>query len=148
MRLAYIKSSISNPSYFTVLVRGVPWSEEEAYSEMVAKFFTDYYASSYLSHQIVYRSGVVQKLVTDAEKVYRMLKPGQHGASLLRCGICGGKSASFKVLSTDSEILGMCSCISIFFRTRYAALIASQGIKSPNPMLWVTDLAPEPRDMY
>ncbi|CAH9053569.1 unnamed protein product [Cuscuta europaea] len=161
MRLAYIKSSISNPSYFTVLVRGVPWSEQEAYSEMVAKFFTDYYASSYLSHQIVYRSGVVQKLVTDAEKVYRMLKPGQHGSSLLRCGICGGKSASFKVLSTDSEIDKErrdlngpnlrdqeCAAALVFFRTRYAALVASQGIKSPNPMLWVTDLAPEPRDMY
>nr|GMD93890.1 CSC1-like protein RXW8 [Ipomoea batatas] len=163
MRLAYISSSVSNPSYFTVLVRGVPWSEEEAYSELVAKFFTSYYSSSYLSHQIIYRSGVVQKLVTDAEKFYRMLKstPQRHGR-LLRCGICGGTSASFRILTSDSSSESdqessdfvshfrdqECAAALVFFRTRYAASVASQGIKSPNPMLWVTDLAPEPRDMY
>ncbi|XP_019174881.1 PREDICTED: CSC1-like protein RXW8 isoform X2 [Ipomoea nil] len=162
MRLAYISSSVSNPCYFTVLVRGIPRSEEESYSELVAKFFTSYYASSYLTHQIIYRSGVVQRLVTDAEKFYRMLKstPQRHG-SLLRCGICGGTSASFRILTSDCSESDQestdlfsdfrdqeCAAALVFFRTRYAASVASQGIKSPNPMLWVTDLAPEPRDMY
>ncbi|KAK6940326.1 CSC1/OSCA1-like, 7TM region [Dillenia turbinata] len=30
--------------------------------------------------------------------------------------------------------------------TRYAALVASEVLQSSNPMLWVTDLAPEPHD--
>ncbi|KAK8444271.1 hypothetical protein SEVIR_9G108400v4 [Setaria viridis] len=36
----------------------------------------------------------------------------------------------------------------VFFKTRYAAVVASQVLQSSNPMLWVTDLAPEPRDVY
>lgn len=41
-----------------------------------------------------------------------------------------------------------CAAALVFFKTRYAALVASQGLQSPNPMLWATDLAPEPEDMY
>lgn len=36
----------------------------------------------------------------------------------------------------------------VFFRNRYAALVASQGLQTSNPMSWVTDLAPEPDDLY
>lgn len=36
----------------------------------------------------------------------------------------------------------------VFFKTRYAAIVASQVLQSSNPMLWVTNLAPEPRDVY
>lgn len=36
----------------------------------------------------------------------------------------------------------------VFFRTRYAALVASEPLQSPNPMSWVTDSAPEPSDIF
>jgi calcium permeable stress-gated cation channel len=36
----------------------------------------------------------------------------------------------------------------VFFKTRYAAIVASEILQSSNPMLWVTNLAPEPRDLY
>ncbi|KAL0352230.1 UNVERIFIED_CONTAM: CSC1-like protein RXW8 [Sesamum calycinum] len=63
IRLAHIAASVSHPSYFTVIVRGIPWVQDESYSDTVAKFFTDFYASSYLSHQMVYQTGAVQKLM-------------------------------------------------------------------------------------
>lgn len=63
MRLAHFTRSPSNLSHFTVLVRAIPWSSGESYSDVVTKFFSHYYASSYLSHQMVYRSDTVQKLV-------------------------------------------------------------------------------------
>ncbi|CAA2989577.1 CSC1 RXW8 [Olea europaea subsp. europaea] len=165
MRLAYITASHSHPSHFTVLVRAIPWSQEESYGVKVAKFFTDYYSSSYLSHQMIYHSGAVQKLMTDAEKIYNMLKSNsmdQHyGSRLLRCGFCGGTSTSFKILSPEPENGRTTSCLDspdlrekecgvalVFFRTRYAALVASEGLQQPNPMSWVTDLAPEPSDIY
>ncbi|CAH9076968.1 unnamed protein product [Cuscuta epithymum] len=164
MRLTYIASSVSNPSYFAILVRGIPRSQDESYSSYVTKFFTNYYAPSYLSHQILYRSGAVKKMMTDAEKLYKMLKSSakdqQCDSNLFRCGFCG-TSSSFKMLSTDPEIQKgtsgfgdsewrnkECAAALVFFKTRYAALVASQGIQSPNPMLWVTDRAPEPQDMY
>ena len=63
MRLAYLTKSPPNPSHFAILVRGIPWSLEESYSDAVKNFFTNYHASSYLSHQMVYRSGTVQKIM-------------------------------------------------------------------------------------
>ncbi|KAK6938010.1 CSC1/OSCA1-like, 7TM region [Dillenia turbinata] len=61
MRLAHISQSA--PSHFTVLVRSIPWSCEESYSNSVEKFFMEYHASSYLSHQLIYRHSKVQKLM-------------------------------------------------------------------------------------
>ncbi|XP_015073017.1 CSC1-like protein RXW8 isoform X2 [Solanum pennellii] len=164
MRLAYFTSSMSNPSYFTVLVRAIPWSREESYSGTVARFFTNYYASSFLSHQIVYRSGSVQKLVTDAGKVCKMLKLTPRelhiGSNSMRCGLCG-TTTPFSMLPMDadddqgrSDFGGSdlrkkeSAAALVFFRTRYAALVASQSLQSRNPMSWVTNLSPEPGDMY
>ncbi|XP_009619283.1 hyperosmolality-gated Ca2+ permeable channel 2.1-like [Nicotiana tabacum] len=164
MRLAYFTSSVSNPSYFTVLVRAIPWSREESYSGTVTRFFTNFYASSYLSHQIVYRSGSVQKLVTDAGKMCKMLKLTPRelhcGSSSMRCGLCG-TTASFTMLPMEAETdkgrsdfdgsdlrKKESAAALVFFRNRYAALVASQGLQSRNPMSWVTDLSPEPDDMY
>ncbi|KAF3644011.1 CSC1-like protein RXW8 [Capsicum annuum] len=192
MRLAYFTSSVSNPSYFTVLVRAIPWSREESYSGTVTRFFSNFYASSFLSHQIVYRSGSVQKLVTDAGKMCKILKLTPRelhiGSHSMRCGLCGTTS-SFNVLPMDEEgdkgrsdfggadlrkkckfggcdtgvasvlenlsnIASQFSCCLecaaalVFFRNRYAALVASQSLQSRNPMTWVTNLSPEPGDMY
>lgn len=63
MRLIHLTESPPNPSHFTVLVRAIPWSPEESYSNLVEKFFMNYHASSYLSHKMVHRSGTVQKLM-------------------------------------------------------------------------------------
>lgn len=164
MRLAYFTSSVSNASYFTVLVRAIPWSREESYSRTVTRFFTNFYASSYLSHQIIYRSGHVQKLVTDAGKMCKMLKLTPRelhiGTHSMRCGLCGTK-ASFSMLPMDAEgdkgrsdfggsdlRKKESAAALVFFKNRYAALVASQSLQSRNPMSWVTNLSPEPDDMY
>ncbi|XP_057973970.1 CSC1-like protein RXW8 isoform X2 [Malania oleifera] len=167
MRLAYIAGSPPNPSHFTIAVRAIPLSEEESYSDTVRKFFLNYHASSYLSHQMIYRSGTVQKLMSDAEKMYKMLVSSPINQrctpSFVRCGLCGGAANSFKILSSEPETVKEkaefsdfdlntrdkeCAAAFVFFRTRYAALVASQVLQSSNPMLWVTDLAPEPHDVY
>ncbi|KAK3029119.1 hypothetical protein RJ639_038824 [Escallonia herrerae] len=160
MRLAHVTRSHSNPSNFTVLVRAIPRSSGESYSDLVTKFFSDYYSSSYLSHQMVYRSRTVQRLVSNAEKMYKMLKfcstQQQYGSSFIRCGLCGGTANSFKIVSRQSKNVKRsdpdlrekeCAAALVFFRTRYAAFVASQALQSSNPMLWVTDLAPEPHDL-
>ncbi|KAK6937939.1 CSC1/OSCA1-like, 7TM region [Dillenia turbinata] len=41
-----------------------------------------------------------------------------------------------------------CPAAFVFFKTRYAAVVASEILQSSNPMSWVTDLAPEPHDVY
>jgi hypothetical protein len=42
----------------------------------------------------------------------------------------------------------VCPAAFVFFKTRYAAVVASQVLQSSNPMSWVTNLAPEPHDVY
>ncbi|KAM3688139.1 hypothetical protein ACJW31_10G127700 [Castanea mollissima] len=90
MRLAYITGSSTNPSHFTVLVRAIPWSSEESYSDSVQKNFTN----DYLSHQMVHRYNRIEKPTS-------------------RC----------------------------------AATVAAQARLSSNS-LWVTNMAPEPQDVY
>ncbi|KAG5048240.1 hypothetical protein JHK85_009343 [Glycine max] len=41
-----------------------------------------------------------------------------------------------------------CAAAFVFFKSRYAALTVAQNLQTSNPMLWVTDLAPEPPDVY
>ncbi|KAF9618612.1 hypothetical protein IFM89_002307 [Coptis chinensis] len=36
----------------------------------------------------------------------------------------------------------------VSFRTRWAAAVCAQTQQSSNPTLWLTDWAPEPRDVY
>lgn len=74
MRLAHIAGSRRNPSQFTVLVRAIPLSAEESYSDTVKKYFMNYYASSYLTHQMVYRSGTIQKLMVRISFGYLFIK--------------------------------------------------------------------------
>lgn len=162
MRLAHITKSPPNPSHFTILVRSIPYLVGESYSNSVKKFFTNYYASSYLSHQIVYRCGLVQKLMVDAEKICMKIKAAPKGQSSLKpCCLCGG-STSFKVLTDEPESVkdsftysnlnlatsdNERSAAFVIFKTRYAAVVATQMLQSPNPMSWVTELAPEPHDV-
>ncbi|KAL5729015.1 CSC1-like protein rxw8 [Ranunculus cassubicifolius] len=166
MRLAHITRSGCNPSHFAILVRSIPRSEE-SYSDSVRKFFTNYHAATYLSHQMIYKCGAVQKLMNDAEKVYKKIykSPSVHQMlepCLIKCNFCGGQTNSFKKLpdlegveekpsidQVDSDKQEKeCAAAFIFFKTRYAAFVASEVLQSSNPMLWVTDMAPEPEDVY
>ncbi|KAF5746753.1 CSC1-like protein RXW8 isoform X1 [Tripterygium wilfordii] len=169
MRLGHIIGSPPKPSHFAILVRAIPWLSGESYSDTLTKFFTNYYASSYLSHQMVYRSGTVQKLMSDAEKMIKMLTADYpdhaHKPCLIPSGCCGGSVNEFKILSREETVkenvketagfadLGVasrdkeCPAAFVFFKTRYAAFLAAQVLQSSNPMLWVTELAPEKNDL-
>ncbi|QCD99072.1 glycogen debranching enzyme [Vigna unguiculata] len=166
LRLLHIVGSPPNPSHFTILVRSVPCSSEESYCETVKRFFSHYHASAYLSHQMIYKSGKVQKLKDDAEHVCKVLKNASLDKtckpSFRHC--CSAASThSFKkfAIGMDSANGGAdntdmnlettkkeCAAAFVFFKSRYAALMAAKVLQTPNPMLWVTDVAPEPHDIY
>ncbi|KAG5384521.1 hypothetical protein IGI04_035991 [Brassica rapa subsp. trilocularis] len=168
MRLGHITSSAPKPSQFTVLIRAIPWHPEQSYSDTLSKYFTNYYSSSYLSHQMVYHNGIIQRLLHDAERVCLSLKHVSPEISckpsLTPCNFCGGPTAtnSFHILSNEGDSvkgmeLGELTVTTteqerpaafVFFKTRYDALVVSEVLQSSNPMLWVSDLAPEPHDVY
>lgn len=171
LRLAHIIGSPPNPSHFTVLVRGIPWSATQSYSETVKEYFSKYYESSYLSHGMVYRASKVQKLMNDAEKMYKKIKLAAAEPQTIQCQagfmpsfFFGDATQPFKKLQNKSQsinsnlttlevknlesLLQECPSAFVFFKTRFAAVIAAQVLQSSNPMLWVTKLAPEPLDVY
>ncbi|KAI0503446.1 hypothetical protein KFK09_014380 [Dendrobium nobile] len=170
LRLLHITRSPPNPSHFTVLIRAIPKSTGETFSDSVKNFFIKYHASSYLSHQIIYRAGKFHKIMNNAGKAYKKVTRLK-GAIIdqkcipfrYRCGICGGTSNSFQLChdkfelgdkrsdlngSNSSSKEKECGAAFVFFRTRYAAVVTSEILQSSNPMYWVTDLAPEPHDVY
>ena len=49
---------------------------------------------------------------------------------------------------TDGSLIQECVAAFVFVKTRYASVIASQVLQSSNLMLWATDLALEPHDVY
>lgn len=63
MKLAHVTGSPPNPSHFTILVRAIPKSTEEYLTDTIRNFFTNYHGSSYLSHQIISRTGKFQKFM-------------------------------------------------------------------------------------
>ncbi|KAD4384755.1 hypothetical protein E3N88_24923 [Mikania micrantha] len=169
MRIEQVHRFPARPSNFTVVVRGIPWSSVESYSESVGKFFSNYYAHSYISHQIIYRFGAVEQIMEDAEKMYKVMTTVPVIATAPvdqccetsvdhRCGLCGARSNSFKRVGAGSESTRRnvddelrekeCEAALVFFRSRYDALVVSQTIQSADPMLWVTELAPEPLDVF
>ncbi|ESQ35850.1 hypothetical protein EUTSA_v10006880mg [Eutrema salsugineum] len=167
-RLAFITGSASKPSHFTVLMRAVPQSPDQSYSETVTKYFTNYYGPSYLSHLMVYRDGIIQRLLHDAERMCQAIKhvspDVRCNPSLKSCNFCGGPAPtnSFQIISTEADSvkkleLGELTLTTteeerpvafVFFKTRYDALVVSEVLQTSNPMLWVADLAPEPHDVY
>ncbi|PKA57045.1 DNA-directed RNA polymerase III subunit RPC2 [Apostasia shenzhenica] len=170
LRLLHITRSSPNPSHFTILVRAVPESTGEKLNDSVKNFFSEYYASSYLSHQIIFGVGKVYKVMKKVGMAYQKLTYIK-GAAVhnkcksfrYRCGLCGRTSNSIQLSQNETELSHKkiddvhsnsitshkeCAAAFVFFRTRYAAVVASQVLQTSNPMMWVTDLAPEPHDVY
>ncbi|CAN0853772.1 CSC1-like protein RXW8 [Linum grandiflorum] len=165
MRLSHLKGSLTNPSYFSVLVRSIPRVEGESYSDTVKKFFTTYYPSTYLDHQMVHHDSVVQKLLAEAERMCKMLASASCSERSLR-PFCfrSSNTLSFRILEDQPETENVEETIKyadfeiappdnerpvafVFFKTRYAAVVATEMLQSTNPMLWVTEAAPEPLDV-
>ncbi|XP_058067473.1 CSC1-like protein RXW8 isoform X2 [Magnolia sinica] len=111
LRLAHFTGSPANPSHFTVLVRSIPRSTEESFSDAVKNFFMNYHASSYLAHQMIYRTGKVQRLMNNAEKIYKKIVYATPSCLYqecrpmrVRCGLCGGTSSSFNLYSNELQL--------------------------------------------
>ncbi|CAL9214377.1 unnamed protein product [Arabidopsis halleri] len=165
-RLAHITGSASKQSHFTVLIRAIPQSPDQSYSETVSKYFTNYYAPSYVSHLMVYRDGFIHRLMNETERMCQAIKHVSPdlscNPSLKSCALCGPAATnSFQILSNETDSvkgqLGELTLTTteeerpvafVFFKSRYDALVVSEVLQTPNPMLWVADLAPEPHDVH
>lgn len=169
-RFSYFNSSPPQPNHFTILVRGIPKSDQRSMSDTVEEFFTLYHPLTYLSHQMVYQTSRVQSLMHEAEKLYKRIlhlktKPRlqrrSHREGFL--GLFGAKvdpvDLYTKKLEDVEENVKLeqstfyqnekeLPAAFVSFKSRYGAAMSYQVLQASNPLSWVTEAAPEPNDVY
>ncbi|XP_009592755.1 CSC1-like protein At3g21620 [Nicotiana tomentosiformis] len=174
MRLHFLASERRRPDQFTVLVRNVPPDPDESVSELVEHFFMVNHQDHYLTNQVVYNANKLTTLVNEKKKKqnwldYYQLKytRNQSKRPTLKTGFLGlfGKTVdaidyytseieklSKEISDERTNIIGSSKSIMpaafVSFRTRWGAAVCAQTQQARNPTLWLTEWAPEPRDVY
>ncbi|KAK7320518.1 hypothetical protein VNO77_30065 [Canavalia gladiata] len=174
MRLHFLASERRRPDQFTVLVRNVPPDPDESVSELVEHFFLVNHPDHYLTHQVVYDAKKLSSLVAKKKKKQNWLdyyelkysrnqslrpfrKTGFLGLWGTRVDAIDYFTDEIKRLSEEIELERdkvmknskyIMPAAFVSFRTRWGAAVCAQTQQSRNPTLWLTEWAPEPRDVY
>ncbi|KAL8142733.1 hypothetical protein V2J09_015765 [Rumex salicifolius] len=157
-----------------VLVRNVPLDPDESITELVEHFFKVNHPDHYLIHQAVYDANKISELVDKKKKMenwldYYQLKyaRNQSGRPTTKTGflgLCGKRVDAIDHYTAEVEKLAkevtmeketivenprsIMPAAFVSFRSRWGAAVCAQTQQTRNPTIWLTDGAPEPRDVY
>ncbi|GAA0164719.1 hypothetical protein LIER_20285 [Lithospermum erythrorhizon] len=174
MRLRFLASEKRRPDQFTVLVRNIPPKDDESVSKHVEQFFRSNHPDHYLTHQLVYDAGTLAKFVQERKKLENWLtyyqtkyerNPKKKPMIRTCCwGLCGSSvdainyyTAKIKDLSEQeagerekvmSDKIAIVPAAFVSFRSRWGAAVCAQTQQTDNPTVWLTEWAPEPRDVH
>uniref|UniRef100_A0A1J3DXN8 Calcium permeable stress-gated cation channel 1 n=1 Tax=Noccaea caerulescens TaxID=107243 RepID=A0A1J3DXN8_NOCCA len=174
MRLQFVASAARRPDQFTVLVRNVPPDADESVSELVEHFFMVNHPDHYLTHQVVCNANKLADLVEKRKKLqnwldYYQLKYSRNNSQriMVKLGFLGlwGQrvdaiehyiaeidKTSQEIAKEKEEVVNDPKSIMpasfVSFKTRWAAAVCAQTQQTRNPTQWLTEWAPEPRDVY
>ncbi|GLT33558.1 hypothetical protein SLA2020_081320 [Shorea laevis] len=174
MRLQFIASEKRRPDQFTVLVRNVPPDSDESVSESVEHFFLVNHQDNYLTYQVVYNANKLAKLVKKMRRMqnwldYYQLKYSRNSSRrpMTKTGFlgCWGERVdaidhyTSEIEKLSKEVVeerarvqkdpkSIMPAAFVSFKSRWAAAVCAQTQQSRNPTLWLTEWAPEPRDVY
>ncbi|ANM61022.1 ERD (early-responsive to dehydration stress) family protein [Arabidopsis thaliana] len=174
MRLSFLQSEKRRADQFTVLVRNVPPDSDESISENVQHFFLVNHPDHYLTHQVVYNANELAKLVEDKKKMqnwldYYQLKYTRNKEQRPRVkmgflGLWGKKVDAMDHYTAEIEKLSeqimeerkrikkddksVMQAAFVSFKTRWGAAVCAQTQQTKNPTEWLTEWAPEAREMY
>ncbi|EAY97938.1 hypothetical protein OsI_19855 [Oryza sativa Indica Group] len=174
MRLRFLAIQNRRADQFTVLVRNVPPDPDETVSEHVEHFFAVNHRDHYLSHQTVYNANTLAGLVEQKKGLQNWLVyyENQHAKNpakkpTMKTGLWGlwGKRVDaiehyttaieelckqedeerHKVITDPNAIM---PAAFVSFKSRWGAAVCAQTQQTSNPTLWLTEWAPEPRDVF
>ncbi|KAM0021766.1 putative calcium-dependent channel, 7TM region phosphate [Helianthus debilis subsp. tardiflorus] len=174
MRFYCLQSENHRPDQFTVLVKNVPRDDHESVSETVENFFLVNHHDNYLTHQVVCNANKLAKLVKKKQKKqnwldYYQIKYSKNPSKrpMMKTGFLGLWGAKVDAIEHhETEIKKLSDEIAeerknvmddpkailpvafVSFKTRWGAAVAAQTQQVRNPTLWLTEWAPEPRDVY
>lgn len=168
-RIQQLGENRYKPEQFTVLVREIPLCEEhKAYICSVEHFFSKHHPHDYQAHQVLYDRKEFDMLLKEAKYLATRIEDSK--------GSCMTKQHDREYLLSDErypnekvlryrkrlrEIGHMISHIQcqkglkekelpiafVTFKSRRGAVLAAQSQHHSNPLLWITEMAPEPRDV-
>ncbi|GMH25965.1 hypothetical protein Nepgr_027808 [Nepenthes gracilis] len=174
MRLRFLASADRRPDQFTVLVTNVPPDPDESVSEHVEHFFCVNHPDHYLLHQVVYNANELAKLVDKKKNLQNWLtyyenkyershvkRPTTKAGFLWSLGarvdaidyyameiekLNEKEAAERKRVLNDPKAVLPAAFVS--FKSRWGAAVCAQTQQTSNPTIWLTEWAPEPRDVY
>ncbi|CAH9081611.1 unnamed protein product [Cuscuta epithymum] len=174
MRLHFLATEKRRPDQFTVLVRNIPLDPDESYSQSVEHFFLVNH-QDYLTNQVVCNANKLAKLLKEKKSKQNWLDYYQlkysRGNHLKRptmktgfLGCCGSKVDAIDHQTSEIERLSkeiaeerervkndpkaLMPAAFVSFKSRWSAAVCAQTQQTRNPTLWLTEWAPEPRDVY
>ncbi|CAH1431757.1 unnamed protein product [Lactuca virosa] len=173
MRLHFLASENRRPDQYTVLVRNVPPDPDETVSEHVEHFFIVNHPDQYLVHKVVYNANKLAKMVDKSKDLHNRLTyysnkyERSNKRPTTKTGFWGlwGKTIdaidyyteeieklSKEELAERERVIGdpkaVVPAAFVSFKSRWGAAVCAQTQQTRNPTHWLTDWAPEPRDVY
>ncbi|PPR89081.1 hypothetical protein GOBAR_AA31597 [Gossypium barbadense] len=134
MRAEYLASETRRPDQFTVLVRNIPPDPDESVSEHVQHFFCVNHPDHYLTHQ----TGFMGLWGTKVDAI-------DHYTSQIQ-KLNEEEAVERERVKKDPDAIVPAAFVS--FKSRWAAAVCAQTQLCRNPTLWLTEWAPEPRDVF
>ncbi|XP_072993436.1 calcium permeable stress-gated cation channel 1-like [Typha latifolia] len=174
MRLHFLASEKRRSDQFTVLVRNIPPDADESISELVEHFFLVNHPDHFLTHQVVRNANKLAKLVKKKKKMqnwldYYQLKYDRNPSNrpIMKTGFLGlsgtkvdaiefytseidriSKEEALERENVKKDQNSVVPAAFVSFRSRWGAAVCAQTQQTRNPTLWLTEWAPEPRDVY
>ncbi|KAL7587161.1 hypothetical protein Lser_V15G37729 [Lactuca serriola] len=173
MRLHFLASENRRPDQYTVLVRNVPPDPDETISEHVEHFFIVNHPDQYLVHKVVYNANKLAKMVDKSKDLHNRLTyysnkyERSNKRPTTKTGFWGlwGKTIDAidyyteeieklakEELAERERVIGdpkaVVPAAFVSFKSRWGAAVCAQTQQTRNPTRWLTDWAPEPRDVY
>ncbi|XP_016686668.1 CSC1-like protein At3g54510 isoform X1 [Gossypium hirsutum] len=166
-RIQQVRNLRHRPDQFTTLVREIPvCGEHQARGCCVDHFFSKYHPYSYHSYKMLYDGKNIEDLSKQAryvhEKVQGLRKKCEgkkHGKESDEC-----RDDLLKITGLEEKLEELCRKIRqlqsedmlkgkelpvafVTFKSRWGAAMAAQTQQHTNPLLWITEMAPEPSDV-
>ncbi|XP_027360694.1 CSC1-like protein At1g32090 isoform X1 [Abrus precatorius] len=174
MRLHFLASQRRRVEQFTVVVRNIPHISGHTVSDTVDSFFRTNHPNHYIGHQAVYNANKFSKFAKRRDRLqnwldYYQLKFDRHPDKRPTVktgflGLWGGKVDAIEYYKQSIKELDKMMTLErqriikdpksilpvafLSFNSRWGASVCAQTQQSKNPTLWLTDWAPEPRDVY
>lgn len=169
-RSQHLRSIKHRPDQFTILVREIPFcSEHKARGCCVDHFFSKLHPYTYQSHQMVYNGKIIEDLLRQEKSLSRKVEDlrlrsmtEKHSKKSKFFSLFQGRSE--EVGEQEKRLQELCHKIRnlrrgnvlkqrelpvafVSFKSRWGTALAAQPQHHENPLLWITEPAPEPRDV-